>query len=109
MCTKRHLFIIPLDSAGSGYSRLCAHFAGPLQQDLWGLVVILVHLTMSYFPVVSLGQALAPATACAWGIWLGCLAVSPVILVATYGGAATMAAVFVLLVCLEPIMNNQVR
>lgn len=79
-----------------------------LQQDLWGLVVILVHLTMSYFPVVSLGQALAPATACAWGIWLGCLAVSPLVLVASYGSTATVAAIVVLAAGMEPIMNNQV-
>jgi hypothetical protein len=79
-----------------------------LQHEVWGLVVILVHLTISYFPVVSLGQALAPATSCAWGIWLGCLAVSPLVLVASYGSTATWAALMLLIICMEPIMNNQV-
>jgi hypothetical protein len=70
--------------------------------------MFLVQMAMSYFPTVSLGQALCPAMALGWGFMIGCGIVSVLYLAATAGALILWCSTVLFILLLEPIISNEV-
>jgi len=76
-------------------------------EGYWGLAMIAVQAVMSYFPTVSLGQALCPAACVAWGLVLGCGFTSALYLCATAGATALWVGTILTVLLLEPVITNK--